>query len=322
METRDIIREVFRKNRLGVRVIDEIVRSSYIGYALERVSGTEVLTEKRMTRIRDDLSLRLGYTPDIREDRLTGYIMVYVKNPSPYYIQYHKSAMRYYELGWYYLPFTPGVDGNAVPIVADFYDSPLVLIDGEDGYGKTNLIKIIIESSRPRGNVKYIIVDLSGGGYRKSEHVTVYRDRDSVPAALEELDREIKRRRDAKKEEGERGEEKSAEDIVFIIDGYSALCTTEKEAGALMRTVKRIKQNGRGYGVFLVLSSPCIPEFFDEEFVSLFDLVFTFRMKDEKESYLLLRSDDYPLPLYESGDAFLIDNIARVIARIQCFKLR
>lgn len=248
METGDIIREVFRKNRLGVRVIDENVRPSCIEYVLERIAGTQELPESRMKRIREDLALRLGYTPDIREDWLTGDIMVHVKNPSPYYIQYHKSAMRYYRLGFYYLPFTPGVDGNAVPIVFDFHDSPLVLINGEDGYGKTNLIKIIIESSRPRGKVKYIIGDLSGGGYRKSEHVTVYKERDSVLAALEELDREIKRRRDAKKEEGERGEEKRAEDIVFIIDDYSALCTTEKEAGALMRTVKRIRQNGREYG--------------------------------------------------------------------------
>lgn len=322
METKDIITGVFRKNRMGVRVIDEIVRSSYIGYALERVVGTEVLTKKRMTRIRDDLSLRLGYTPDIREDRLTGDIMVYVKNPSPYPVQYHKSATRYYELGWYYLPFTPGVDGSVTPVVFDFHDSPLVLISGEDGYGKTNLIKVIIESSRTGGNVKYIIGDLSGGGYRKSERVTVYRDKDGVLAALDELDEEIQRRSGGKKEEGEKGEEKKHQNIVFIIDDYSALCTTMKEAGALLRTVKSIKKRGSRYGVYLVLASPDIPEFFDEEFVSLFDLVFTFRMNDEKESYLLHMLDDMPLLLYGSGDAFLIDNIDRTIMRMQCFKLR
>lgn len=39
---------------------------------------------------------------------------------------------------------------------------------------------------------------------------------------------------------------------------------------------------------------------------SLFNLVFTFRMKDEKESYLLLRLDDFPFTLCENGDFFLL----------------
>lgn len=317
METKDIITEVFRKNRIGVRVIEENARPSYIEYALERIVAKEKLPDSRVKRIRDDLTLRLGYTPDIREDWFSGAIMVNVKNPSPYTIQYHKSAMRYYNLGYYYLPFTPGVDSNNIPFVFDFYDSPLVLINGENGYGKTNLIKIIIESSRPRGNVKYIIGDLSGGGYRKSEHVTVYRDKDGVLAAMDELNEEIKRRKDEKNGEG-----KKDEDIVFIVDDYSTLCTTVKEAGALLRVMKTIKKNGRKHGVFLVLSSSCIPGAFDEDFVSLFDLIFTFRMKNEKESYLLHKLDDLPLPLYESGDAFLLDNIDKTITRMQCFKLR
>ncbi len=315
METKDIITEVFRKNRLGVRVVEENVRFSYIVFILERIVSTEKLTDSRIKRIRDDLKLRLGYTPDIREEWLIGGIVVYVKNPSPYFVKYSNSVLRYFEFG-FYLPFASGVDGNFFPLLSDFNDSPLVLINGEDGYGKTNLIKVIIKSSRPRGNVKYIIGDLSGGGYRKSSSVTVLRDKNGVLASLDELDNEIKRRKEKKKEKTG-----ADEDIVFIIDGYSSLCTTLEESEAFIASVKSIKKSGRKYGVFLVLASPEIPRFFDEEFVSLFNLIFTFKMKNEKESYLLHSLDNLPLPLYESGDAFCLNNNNKTITRMQCYKL-
>lgn len=327
METKDIIKDVFRKNREGVRIVEENVRYSYIQYVLERIINRDDLSDNKIKRIRDELALRLGYTPDIRTAWLDPAVIVYTKNPSPFPLEYPKKVFEDWMKDYYYLPFAPGMDAYINPVILDFVESSPLLINGEDGSGKTNLIKVIIESSRKSGEVKYIVGDLSGGGYRNSKYCTVIKDKDGVLSALKELQVEIKRRRELnkryKKEKFEITEEvkNGLKNIVFIIDDYSSLCTTKKEADELMKTVRSIKKSGRMYAVFLVLSAPRIPSLLGEEFVSLFKNIITFRMEDEKECSILVHRDDLALPLYERGDAFLLDNDDKNITRMQCFKL-
>lgn len=328
MDDRKTIEDAFQKNGVDVKIAKTVFSSySCSIYVATLVPDEEELTLELIQKIQNDMAHELGYTPYFRPLLTFCNIMIYMRNDSPTVLPYSGRQLTPRFRENYVSPFSVGRDEDGTLFTLDFNDNPTLLITGEDGYGKSNLIRVIMKSAAKYDRYRFIVADVSGdGGYEKSPSCSVIRTKDELFAALSDLQSEIRRRTEFCREWRKtkhilsEKEKKSLRSIVLFIDDYSSLELSEKEKRSLLKTVKAIRRSGINNCVYLVLASQSIPDFVKENVGELFPGVITLRMKDD-ESTILNQTCELPLPVYYPGDAFYLDNEDKTTFRIQCFRL-
>ncbi len=280
--------EAFRKNRVGVKIKEKYVDYSTIEYVLEKLTKEDIDKNKKAKIIRD-MRASFSFVPAIYLRNFGERINVIVPNPSPSILGYsekdkfssdddEKKGILSFAIGYDLL--TEGVNYYGL------FDYSPMLIYGDDGYGKTNFIKVILEEFKGRPNFRFIVADpLKKGEYdAKSSDpgFTVIKDKDEIMNAVCNIEKEIKKRiaidevADEEDREYTDEEKKSMGPLVFIIDDYSALLDDRKNAEAIKKMATYISDEGFDSNVYLFLSSSRVPPLFREDGEAIFKSVVAF----------------------------------------------
>ncbi len=334
MEEEKAIVEAFRKNRVGVKIVEKYEGCSKIEYVLERLTGGDI-SENKVKRITADMTSLLSFVPEVDISPIFEEISVIVRNPSPEVLDYSKKE----ELLTPFdveneTPFTFSAGSDAIEYDLRSYNlkeyTP-VLIYGDDGYGKTNLIKVLLEEYKNKEYFSFIIGDsLAKGEYdsRLSDPCyTVIKKKEEIIGALSNLKNEIKSREEflktIKKEHRDATEEEKKRfgALVFVIDDYTALLDSPKDENEIKKITDYVSRKGYKVDVFLILSSAVISDIFRGEEQTLFKSIVSFRCENPDNNYLSSEVDYFNIPLYYPGDALIYDVNFQGGDRVQCFKL-
>lgn len=171
-----------------------------------------------------------------------------------------------------------GVTENNKPIYRDIIDQPHLLVAGETGSGKSNMIHVIIASLLMRTDpdeLKIIMVDLKGGlelyHYEGVPHLLevegtdkgIIYDREDVPQALDWLIREGERRAKKIKSAGHRNlanfnKYKSSNRIpriILIIDEWADVRLVRGLGAKCERRLSNLAQKMRAVGIHIILAT-------------------------------------------------------------------
>lgn len=330
MEMEKTIIDAFKKNRVGIRISERYDGLSVTEYVFKKITKEDV-TSRRMANITKELTSALSFVPEIYEDRIFDEISVVVRNPVPVILGYSQKDTLVSEDEEEKGVFTFDAGSDAIDPDLRSYNlkeySPM-LIYGDDGYGKTNFIKVILEEFKERDNFRFIVADpLKKGEYDskvRDPRYTIIKNKDEIMDALSNLEKVIKNRaallKTAKKEK--RGfteeEKKDLGPIIFVIDDYSPLLCDKKTGEKIKKITACVSKKGFQYDVFLILSSPGVPAIFTgEDTGELFKSIVAFRCDNCPDiGYNMLKT-----PLYYPGEAMFFDIFFFGGDRIQCFKL-
>ena len=101
------------------------------------------------------------------------------------------------------LPVALGAIVGGEALISDLYESPHILIAGDDGYGKTNMLKVFLASIMTRRisrDVRFIVADLNDGAFDSIGEIGDYLQRpvihdiSELKDVLEYLSIELERR--------------------------------------------------------------------------------------------------------------------------------
>lgn len=234
------------------------------------------------------------------------------------------------------LPVAIGVIVGGESLISDLYESPHVLIAGDDGYGKTNMLKVFLASIMTRRisrDVRFIVADLNDGAFDSIGEIGDYLQRPVIhdirelKDVFEYLTIELERRYMALAEWGVRNivEFNDAASslnmpfLVLVVDGVEKIVGTKRNMNMLERYLKKIAAKARAAGIHLVFATSFVP--FSYTFDISFPTKIVFRMEDENISQLILESD-YACRLQHPGDAILVRNFMNGKLRLQAYEYR
>lgn len=329
MEMEKTIIEAFKKNRVGVRISERYEGWSVTEYVFKKITQEDV-TSRRKASIVKDLTSLLSFVPSVYVDMFGDEISVVVRNPVPSILSCSQKetleGADEEEKGVF--TFDAGSDATDPDLISyNLCDYSPMLIYGDDGYGKTNFIKVILEEFKERANFRFIVADPLGKGEYDSQssnpRYKIIKNKDEIMDAFLNLDKVIKNRialvKTAKKEKRGFTEEEKKDlcSIIFVIDDYSSLLGDKKTEEKIKKITSYILKKGWEYEVFLILASPGVPPLFIEDTDELFKSIVAFRCDNCPDmGYGMLRT-----PLYYPGDAIVLDTYFCDGDRIQCFKL-
>lgn len=234
------------------------------------------------------------------------------------------------------LPVAIGVIVGGESLISDLYESPHVLIAGDDGYGKTNMLKVFLASIMTRRisrDVRFIVADFNDGSFDSIGEIGDYLQRPVIhdirelKDVLEYLTIELERRYMALAEWNVRNivEFNDAASslnmpfLVLVVDGVEKIVGTKRNMNMLERYLKKIAAKARAAGIHLVFATSFVP--FSYTFDISFPTKIVFRMEDENISQLILESD-YACRLQHPGDAILARNFMNGKLRLQAYEYK
>lgn len=330
MDFEKAVVEAFKKNRIGVKIIEKYEGYSKIEYVLDRLTMCDI-SDNKVNKITQDMASLLSFVPEIVISNLFYEISVFVRKPTPEILGYSQKDTLLTDFDKKNeQAFTFAVGSDAIEADLRTYNlerySPM-LIYGDDGYGKTNLIKVILEEFKDKKDFRFIIGDsLSKGEYdskMRDPRYTVIKEKDQIMKALCNLKAEIQERavfsKTAGNEEGE--EKKQFEPLVFVIDDYANLMKGADDENELKRITAYVSKRGYRYNVFFILSSAVICDIFKGDELSIFKSIISFKCERTADNYLGEDVSYFNIPLYYPGDAVFYDVDFEGGDRVQCFKL-
>ena len=234
------------------------------------------------------------------------------------------------------LPVAIGAIVGGEALISDLYESPHVLIAGDDGYGKTNMLKVFLASIMTRRisrNVRFIVADLNDGAFDSIGEIGDYlqrpliRDISELKDVLEYLSIELERRYMALAEWGVRNivEFNNAASslnmpfLVLVVDGVEKIVGTKRNLSMLEGYLKKIAAKARAAGIHLVFATSFVP--FSYTFDISFPTKIVFRMEDENISQLILENN-HACRLQHPGDAILAKNFMNGKPRLQTYEYK
>lgn len=234
------------------------------------------------------------------------------------------------------LPVALGAIVGGEALISDLYESPHILIAGDDGYGKTNMLKVFLASIMTRRisrDVRFIVADLNDGAFDSIGEIGDYLQRPVIhdirelKDVFEYLTIELERRYMALAEWGVRNivEFNDAASslnmpfLVLVVDGVEKIVGTKRNMNMLERYLKKIAAKARAAGIHLVFATSFVP--FSYTFDISFPTKIVFRMEDENISQLIIESD-HACRLQHPGDAILARNFMNGKPRLQTYEYK
>lgn len=234
------------------------------------------------------------------------------------------------------LPVAIGAIVGGEALISDLYESPHILIAGDDGYGKTNMLKVLLASIMTRRiskDVRFIVADFNDGAFDSIGEIGDYLQRPVIhdirelKDVLEYLTIELERRYMALAEWGVRNivEFNDAASslnmpfLVLVVDGVEKIIGTKRNLSMLEGYLKKIAAKARAAGIHLVFATSFVP--FSYTFDISFPTKIVFRMEDENISQLILENN-HARRLQHPGDAILARNFMNGKLRLQTYEYR
>ena len=234
------------------------------------------------------------------------------------------------------LPVAIGAIVGGEALISDLYESPHILVAGNDGYGKTNMLKVFLSSivtRRISRGVKLIVADFNDGSFDSISEIDDYLQRPVIhdirelKDVLEYLTIELERRYMALAEWNVRNivEFNDAASslnmpfLVLVVDGVEKIIGTKRNLSMLEGYLKKIAAKARAAGIHLVFATSFVP--FSYTFDISFPTKIVFRMEDENISQLILENN-HACRLQHPGDAILARNFMNGKLRLQAYEYR
>lgn len=317
--------ELFRRSRIRATLC-KVRGTGSFKEALFHLETEAELSEKRMTALRNEMESFLGYRPWLEMGREN--LVVTLRRDKIKTLAYPDKSprvSRYVEL-----PMLLGRNRFNRRVVMDLAMLPHLLVLGEKGSGRTNLLSAIIKSISDirKEKVTFLLSSLSQKPlYRACNRFfhDVITSADELCLLLEELSDELEKRKALlslkKYEDITSYNEKEEEQMGYIIAVIDDLDAEEEEhyISCLLSLLEKMAGEGGKVGIHFLLSTSTISGAW-EKLATLCPDIAVFKTRNLSESLAIFDSD-IATTLYSKGEFLFKFGGIRYPVRLQSFKL-
>lgn len=314
-----ILGSVIENNRLRVEFTGKEESYSYVVYRFKKLNKQGV-TEKRCRKMGVELSSYLSYIPQVKFSECRDELLFYIRRDAPLTLTSSEMLFNGRDSWGDVVPVNIGRESSGEEYVFNLFNAPNILIGGDDGRGKSNLQKLIIEELKDREDISFVLVDITNTGefeeYRRKPNCRVIDNKMDFVSYLFFRNNDLMAELESLLSPAE-----DREKTVFIINDMAPLLENGKDAEVLIAKLREKMALSWRTGFFSILAlSGLYSTLNDKDFLEDINLIISFHIEDEEESKALIRDSDAQ-SLFHPGDAFCYNTEYREKTRVQCYKV-
>ena len=326
MAFRDIVNDELAALKIKAEYVGVQDYPSYSIHKLRIISSSRI-SRNRLDRLESNIEEKAGFLPHVSKH--DDVLEISEMMPIPNVIMAESIKDKLSKPG-FELPVPLGNDGEK-DIILDLHELPHLLVGGENGYGKTTFLKLVLDSISNAGEAKLILVDNPEQDFDSYDGMDwlecpVIRDLDTLVEKMEWLLEELERRYILLSDVGVRNIKSYNQQaidklpyLVFIMADYSGI-EGPLLSDLLTNFCNKLCAKSKAAGIHLILASEKVPVDLIGQFLINFPAHLSFKAVNEIQSKVHLHNNDAAY-LYYPGDTYFKRGYEIEPIRIQTYKI-